>query len=181
MKTLEEEDEEGKAFDEESALNSIRNNIKVNLDPKIEENLEEIENSKIFLISSNKKYRNKYDFLKLRQDIATSLPDLKQEVLLRTLKADTKGLIEEKESFLKRRILMYSLSSAAAGAIPIPGPGITADIGIFYRMITEQREQLGITNQDLATAAREMEFSSQYDLINQFEKGSKWKRGGIIT
>ena len=32
MKTLEEEDEEGKAFDEESALNSIRNNIKVNLD-----------------------------------------------------------------------------------------------------------------------------------------------------
>ena len=168
---MDDEKGEDQELTEEKALKNIRMDIEKNLEMK----------ARIYLISSKPKYREKYDFQELCQDIATNLPGLKQEVFLRTLKAETKGLVEEKESFLEKRILWYSLSSAAAGGVPIPGPGIAADIGIFYKMITEQREQLGITNQDLVIAAKEMEFSSQYDLINQFEKGSKWKRGGIIT
>ena len=119
------EDQELTEEKEKKALKNIMMDIKKNLEV----------NARIYLISSKPKYREKYDFQELRQDIATSLPDLKQEVLLRTLKADTKGMIEEKESFLERRILMYSLSSAAAGTVPIPGLSITADIPIFYRMI----------------------------------------------
>ena len=162
------EDQELTEEKEKKALKNIMMDIKKNLEV----------NARIYLISSKPKYREKYDFQELRQDIATSLPDLKQEVLLRTLKADTKGMIEEKESLLERRILMYSLSSAAAGTVPIPGLSITADIPIFYRMITEQREQLGLTNQDLATVAKEMEFSSKKDLEDQLERGLAWKRGG---
>ena len=135
----------------------------------MEENLEE--NAKIYLISSKLKYRGKYDFPNLRQDIATSLPDLKQEVLLRTLRAETKGLVEEKKKFLEKRILWYSLSSAVAGAVPVPGLDIFADIKIFHQMIAEQREQLGLTGQDLAAAARELGFSSSNDLLQHIDKG----------
>ena len=156
------EDEELSEEAEKNALKKIRE--------EIEENLEE--NEKIYLISSKLKYRGKYDFPNLRQDIATSLPDLKQEVLLRTLRADTKGLVAEKKKFLKKRILWYSLSSAAAGAVPIPGLDISADIIIFDEMITEQREQLGLTCRDLAAAASELGFSSADDLIKHLDKGS---------
>ena len=126
--------------------------------------------------------RTKYDFPKLRQDIAKGLPDLKGEVLLRTLKADTAVIVEEKKKFLEKRIMLYSLQSAAAGAVPIPGYDIAADIAIIYRMVAEQREQLGITNQDLATAAREMEFSSQYDPRENDNETITWcgERGSFL-
>ena len=135
----------------------------------MEENLEE--NAKIYLISLKQKYRGRYDFQKLRQDIATYLTGLKHEVLMRTLKADTMKIVEEKKKFLEKRILWYSLYSAAAGAVPIPGLDILADVGIFHQMITEQRQQLGLTGWDLAAAASELGFSSSYALLKHLDKG----------
>ena len=153
---------------EEELSEEIEKNVLKRIRTEIEENLDD--NANIYLISS--RYRKKYDLPQLLQDIASGLPDLKQEVLLRTLKADTKGLVQEKKKFLNRRILWYSLASAAVGAVPIPGLDIAADIPIFLKMIAEQREQLGLTGLDLATKARELGFCSAVDLLKRLDKGS---------
>ena len=109
MNNEKDEDEEWSEETEKNALERIRTEIENNLD----------DNANIYLISSRQKqgYRNKYDFPQLRQDIATNLFGLKQEILLRTLKADTKGLVQKKKNFLTKRIMWYSLASAAAGAV----------------------------------------------------------------
>ena len=159
---MDDEREEDEELSEEIALQRIRTEIEGNLD----------DNANIYLTSSKPRYRKKYDLPQLLQDIASGLPDLKQEVLLRTLKADTKGLVQEKKKFLNRRILWYSLASAAVGAVPIPGLDITADIPIFLKMIAEQKEQLGLTGQNLATIARELGFCSADDLLERIDKGS---------
>ena len=92
---MDDEREEDEELSEEIALQRIRTEIEGNLD----------DNANIYLTSSKPRYRKKYDLPQLLQDIASGLPDLKQEVLLRTLKADTKGLVLEKKKFLNRRIL----------------------------------------------------------------------------
>ena len=153
---------------EEELSEEIEKNVLKRIRTEIEENLDDDAN--IYLTSS--RYRKKYDLPQLLQDIASGLPDLKQEVLLRTLKADTKGLVQEKKKVLKRRILWYSLASAAAGAVPIPGLDIAADIPIFLKMVAEQRDQLGLTGQNLATIARELGFCSADDLLKRIDKGS---------
>ena len=162
MDAEKDEDEEWSEKTEKNALERIRTEIEKNLDY----------NANIYLISSKPRYRNKYDFPQLRQDIAASLPGLKHEVLLRTLKAGTKGLVQEKKKFLKKRLMWFSLASAAAGAVPVPGLDILADISIFYEMVSDQREQLGLTDQDLAANARELGFGSTDDLIKHLDKGS---------
>ena len=88
------------------------------------------------------------------------------------LSTKEKEKLEKEKKFLKKRILWYSLLSAAAGAVPVPGVDITADLAIFYRMIVQQREHLGLTNQELETAAEEMGFDSKDVLLKRLDKGS---------
>ena len=154
----------------EELSEEIEKNVLKRIRTEIEENLDD--NANIYLISSKPRYRNKYEFPQLRQNIAASLHGLKQEVLLRTLKADTKGLVQEKKNLLEKRLMWFSLASAAAGAVPVPGLDILADISIFYEMVSDQREQLGLTDQDLAANARELGFGSTDDLIKHLDKGS---------
>ena len=71
--------------------------------------------------------------------------------------------------------MWYSLASAAVGAVPIPVLDIGADIPIFLKMIAEQREQFGLTGQNLATIARELGFCSADDLLERIDKGSTKK------
>jgi len=131
--------------------------------------------SKIYLISSKKTkksdFRDMYDFPKLREDMLNSLPDLKQEVLLRTLKAKTKVILEKKKNLLRKRLLWYSAASGAAGAVPVPGLDVSVDIGIFGAMTKEQITQLGISAADLEEAADYLEFSSREELLKYLAKG----------
>ena len=123
-------------------------------------NLPESDHSRIYLISSKLSYREKYDFPQLRGDIAGSLPGLKQEVLLRTFKVESKAILEKKKQFLNDRLCFYSLGSGFAGAVPVPGITIAYDMPMFVQMIKEQRTQLSITDQDLEEAFKELGFYS---------------------
>ena len=171
MKNLEDDDySEG---DKEKEFEEIKNKILKYLSKKEEEGEkeEEKEKEKVYLISSKRDFRDKYDFPKLREDMLNSLPDLKQEVMLRTLKAKTKGILEKKKNFLKNRLLWYSAASGAAGAVPVPGLDVSVDIGIFGEMTKEQNTQLGISAADLEKAAKDLRFSSREELLKHLAKG----------
>ena len=172
MKNLEDDDySEG---DKEKEFEEIKNKILKYLSKKEEEGEkeEEKEKEKVYLISSKRDFRDKYDFPKLREDMLKSLPDLKQEVLLRTLKAITKGILEGKKIFLRKRLFWYSAASGAAGAVPVPGLlNVSVDIGIFGAMTKEQNTQLGISAADLEEAAKDLGFSSREELLKYLAKG----------
>jgi len=170
MKNLEDDDYSEGGFEE------IKNKILKYLSKKEkegekEEEKEDEEKEKVYLISSKRDFRDKYDFPKLREDMLKSLPDLKQEVLLRTLKAKTKGILEMKKNLLRKRLLLYSAASGAAGAVPVPGLDVSVDIGIFGAMTKEQITQLGISAADLEKAAGDLGFSSREELLKHLAKG----------
>lgn len=109
-----------KGFDEQKVLSKIREDC--------ENNLKEMGNPNIFLISSFE--LEKYDFEQLRNTLEEALPTHKRSALLQAWPVCSAESLEQKIKFFEGMIWAASFASAGIAVVPVPGLSVACDAGI---------------------------------------------------
>ena len=107
----------------------------------------DLQGVQVYLID-NHSYRD-FDFPVLTEEMIHSMPKLKQDAMTFTLTTLTEQLIQRKKRAMLERIMIVSLGSAAAGAIPLPGLGLFVDAGIIMKECLLYRKQFGLDDESL--------------------------------
>ncbi|XP_055068249.2 interferon-inducible GTPase 5-like [Misgurnus anguillicaudatus] len=107
-------------FDEQKVLSEIRQDCK--------ENLKEVENPHIFLISCFQV--EKYDFEMLRNTLEIELPTHKRSALLQAWPVCSTKSLKEKIKLYEGLVWAAALTSAYIAVIPVPGLSIACDASI---------------------------------------------------
>ena len=138
-----------KKADPQKVVQIIRDDCKANLKPvdKFDETRD------LYLIGSLELSNPLLDFDKLCRRLVEGLPGLKGDALLFSLDIMAPTILEAKIKSLRKRIWGMGVVSAATGAIPIPGVGLTADTALISGETRFYRKQLGITTSDLKEVA----------------------------
>ncbi|XP_039368520.1 interferon-inducible GTPase 5-like isoform X2 [Mauremys reevesii] len=97
----------------------------------------------------------KYDFPKLQGVLVDELPSLKRLAFLRSLSNASKEILEKKKQQLQTQIWLLSLASCGVAALPIPGLSTVCDIAMLVTSLKEFCRDLGLTEESLATLARQ--------------------------
>ncbi|XP_045168926.2 T-cell-specific guanine nucleotide triphosphate-binding protein 2-like [Mercenaria mercenaria] len=97
-------------------------------------------NPEVFVISNFDV--NEFDFGQLSERLIRDAPDIKREALTLSLTILTEKVIRAKERYLRKRIYVVSIASAAAAAVPIPGVGFSVDIALLLEEALFYRKQL---------------------------------------
>ena len=113
-----------------------------------------IKDKNVFLISSKVIDDPLLDFGKLIECLTTSLPDMKRETILFTLRFNTRNLITLKKDQILSRSRKVALQSAVGGLLPIPGLSIFVDYQLISSTINDYLEILGVTEKGLETLAK---------------------------
>jgi len=130
-----------KIHSEEAVVNCIRESTS----KQLKEN--GCEDVPLYLIDNYKP--NKFDFEKLKLQLIEDFPVLKKSALILSLHADSEQMMRLKVSALRSRIWKAAALSGAAGAIPVPGPSVVADIAIVTREAMFYFKQLGLDDEFL--------------------------------
>lgn len=142
----EREDNDGNPFDEGDFVNRVRATT---------ENLvkETIGDCPVFVISSLLKNYTKWDFPTLVQALMNGAPDLKKEIIIRTITANSLEAIDQKVTVLKQRIFMIAVAAAAVGAVPIPFLPFACNLSIITREIHRYITDFGLDQASLESLA----------------------------
>ncbi|XP_053374182.1 T-cell-specific guanine nucleotide triphosphate-binding protein 2-like [Mercenaria mercenaria] len=114
-------------------------------------------NPRVFIISNFGV--TEFDFGKLSECLIRDAPDLKREALTLSLSVLTEEIIRAKEKYLKKRIYIVSIASAAAAAVPIPGVGFTVDISTLLEEALFYRKQLRLDDASVEENAAALNIS----------------------
>lgn len=156
-------------------LDSIRTYTKNQLDA---ENFADI---KMFLINNFE--TSAFDFCRLTISLMEDAPDLKREAVALTLTHLSEEVIREKEKYLKQRIYIVSIASAAAAAVPIPGVGTAVDIVVLSKEANFYVKQLNLDEQSLQRIALALgtDADSMKTMLNLHIKLISFTSNGILT
>ncbi|KAI2644348.1 Interferon-inducible GTPase 5 [Labeo rohita] len=143
-----------KGFNEQRVLDEIRK--------ECQKNLKEMEDSKVFLISSAKFW--KYDFEMLKNTLSEELPAHKRYALLQAWPVCSTACLEKKIMLFKGLSWAVSLVSAGVAVAPVPGVGSAAAAGLSFAS-TQYILREGVN--ELAATAREITRIAGLDKIPQ--------------
>jgi len=96
----------------------------------------------------------RYDLPLLLEDIARSLPDLKQLRALEVMPAYTEELLKKKRQAVEEIVFVQASLAAANGLNPIPGLDIAVDIKLLQKMTERVISAFGLTRGQLEGLAR---------------------------
>ncbi|KAL1259516.1 hypothetical protein QQF64_010093 [Cirrhinus molitorella] len=128
-----------KGFDEQNVLCKIRQNC--------QENLEELGDPKVFLISSFD--LEKYDFERLRNTLEEELPDHKRSALLQAWPVCSAESLEKKIKMFQGIIWAASLASAGIAVVPVPGLSAACDASMVIIFLTRCYYAFGLDDRSL--------------------------------
>ncbi|XP_045170383.2 T-cell-specific guanine nucleotide triphosphate-binding protein 2-like [Mercenaria mercenaria] len=114
-------------------------------------------NPEVFIISNFDV--NEFDFGQLSERLIQDAPDIKREALTLSLTILTENIIRAKESYLRKRIFIVSIASAAAAAVPIPGVEYVVDTAILLKETEFYRKQLRLDNTSVQENAAALNIS----------------------
>ncbi|XP_060584624.1 T-cell-specific guanine nucleotide triphosphate-binding protein 2-like [Ruditapes philippinarum] len=133
-------DAKGRSFprSRDDILNKIQIDCLLNLDKH------RLFDSLVYLIDNFEP--NDFDFNRLKAKLIEDTPHLKREAMAFSIIGQTEEIMFQKKKELEKRIQFISLTSAVAGAVPIPGVGTAVDLAIMLEEIMFYRDQFGLTD-----------------------------------
>ncbi|XP_024076531.2 interferon-inducible GTPase 5-like [Terrapene carolina triunguis] len=134
-------------YSESAILSAIRENCINGLKAA------EVTSPRVFLVSRGD--LGKYDYPKLQETLVDELPGHKRRAFLRSLSNVSKETLEKKKEQLQTQIWLKSLVSCGVAAVPIPGLSTVCDIAILVTSLKEYCRDFGLTENALATLARQ--------------------------
>ncbi|XP_053369180.1 interferon-inducible GTPase 5-like [Clarias gariepinus] len=132
-------EEKKKGFDREETLSRIRINCR--------ENLKEIDNPKVFLISSED--IKAFDFEKLIETLMSDLPQHKQSALLQSVPITSIAILKRKVKMFEKAAWAAALCSGAIAAAPVPGLSVACDATILVAFFTRCYYSFGLDDKSL--------------------------------
>jgi len=166
---LENPDDDDETIDEVKVLAEIRNETLKNLEDMRKNMKYERSFKKIYLISAMFKKKDEFDFPELLKDLLVDLPKNKSEVLLRVISTTSEHIIKEKQKYLQSRVSWYAaltgFGGSAVGLIPVPMPGLPllVDAPTITKMIRDQRQVLGTTDENIIEHAKNLGMFKTFD------------------
>ncbi|XP_052786151.1 T-cell-specific guanine nucleotide triphosphate-binding protein 2-like [Mya arenaria] len=149
-----EKKDSGVNFNEERSLRKIREDA--------ERNLRGL-NAKVYLISTELRKINLFDFDRLMQDVIEGTPQVKKESLVFILPSLTENVILEKEKALSNRALKMAIAAGIAGLTPLPGVSELVDIAILSHEAEFYRKQFNLDEKSIKEY--ETEFAINIDTL----------------
>ncbi|XP_069597450.1 interferon-inducible GTPase 5-like [Ranitomeya imitator] len=134
-----------KTFNEENALNEIRNNCIQSL---IEGGIPQ---PQVFLLSVLD--LDKYDFLEMQDTLEKELPEHKRHIFLISLPHISLPVLEKKRQAFKKDIWKLALLSGEVAMVPVPGLSVACDIGILVKAMTSYKNAFGLDENSLERLA----------------------------
>ncbi|XP_059423162.1 interferon-inducible GTPase 5-like [Carassius carassius] len=128
-----------KGFDAQNVLSKIRKDC--------QQNLKELGDPKVFLISSFEVEH--YDFELLQNSLEEELPEHKRSALLQAWPVCSAESLEKKIKMFKGMIWAASLASAGIAVIPVPGLSVACDAGILLLFFTRCYYAFGLDERSL--------------------------------
>ena len=148
----EREENDGNQFDEGDYVNRVK---------AMTENIltEKLGNHPVFVISGTLKNYTKWEFPKLVQALMDGAPDVKKEIIIRTITANSLEAINQKVAVLRQRIFIAAVAAAAVGIIPIPFLPFACNLGVVTREIHNYMKDFGLGEVSLENLARKHNMS----------------------
>ncbi len=131
-------------YDEERTREIITRNILENLAPS--------EPDRVYLVSARMPHL--FDLEDLLSDIQKSLEGIKSQRFLLDSAAYSAKKLEEKRELLEKRLLWYTGTAAANGAIPVPGVDIFGDVAVMLKFGNEVASAYGLKEDQLGRKQR---------------------------
>lgn len=128
-----------KNFSKEETLSRIKENCL--------ENLKEIENPKVFLLSS--KDIKAFDFEKLIETLMSDLPQHKQSALLQSVPITSVAMLKRKVKMFEKAAWAAALCSGVVAAAPVPGLSVACDATILVAFFTRCVYSFGLDDKSL--------------------------------
>lgn len=132
-------EETKKSFNMEETLSQIKRNCL--------ENLKEIENPKVFLLSSED--IKAFDFEKLIETLMSDLPQHKQSALLQSVPVTSVAMLNKKVKMFEKASWAAALCSGVVAAAPVPGLSVACDAGILVAFFTRCYYSFGLDDKSL--------------------------------
>ncbi|MCI4381387.1 hypothetical protein PGIGA_G00251040 [Pangasianodon gigas] len=132
-------EETKKGFNKEETLLQIKSNCL--------ENLKEIENPKVFLISSEN--IKAFDFEKLIETLMSDLPQRKQSALLQSVPITSEAMLKKKVKMFEKAAWAAALCSGVIAAAPVPGLSVACDASILVAFFTRCYYSFGLDDKSL--------------------------------
>lgn len=132
-------EETKKSFNMEETLSGIKRNCL--------ENLKEIENPKVFLISSED--IKAFEFETLVETLMSDLPQHKQSALLLSVPVTSVAMLKRKVKMFEKGAWAAALCSGVVAAAPVPGLSVACDASILVAFFTACYYSFGIDNKSL--------------------------------
>ncbi|XP_026767344.3 interferon-inducible GTPase 5 [Pangasianodon hypophthalmus] len=126
-------------FNKEETLLQIKSNCL--------ENLKEIENPKVFLISSEN--IKAFDFEKLIETLMSDLPQHKQSALLQSVPITSEAMLKKKVKMFEKAAWAAALCSGIIAAAPVPGLSVACDASILVAFFTRCYYSFGLDDKSL--------------------------------
>uniref|UniRef100_A0A3B1IYV2 IRG-type G domain-containing protein n=1 Tax=Astyanax mexicanus TaxID=7994 RepID=A0A3B1IYV2_ASTMX len=128
-----------KTFNIEETLSKIRRDC--------QENLKELGNPPVFLISSWN--LSAFDFEELVSTLNSELPEHKQYALLQSVPITSMAMLEKKVAVFKKLIWAAAIVSGGIAAAPVPGLSFACDTAIVISFFTRCYHAFGLDDRSL--------------------------------
>ncbi|XP_049322686.1 interferon-inducible GTPase 5-like [Astyanax mexicanus] len=132
-------EEQKKTFNKEETLSRIRKDC--------QENLKELGNPPVFLISSWN--LSAFDFEKLVSTLNSELPEHKQYALLQSAPVTSVAMLEKKVDMFKKLIWAAAIVSGGIAAVPVPGLSFACDTVTVMTFFTKCFHAFGLDDRSL--------------------------------
>jgi len=129
------------------------------------ENLFPIHPDRVYLVSARMPHL--YDLDDLLSDIQNSLSDIKSQRFLMDSAAYSAKKLDEKRELLEKRLIWYTGTAAANGAIPIPGVDIFGDVAVMLKFANEVASTYGLKEGQLGKKQRFLTSSAGQTLLTK--------------
>jgi predicted GTPase len=108
----------------------------------------------VFVISGCLENYTKWDFPKLIQALINDTPDIKKEIIIRTITANSYETIYQKVTVLKQRIFLIAIAAGVVGVMPIPLLPFACNLGIITREIHIYMQDFGLDEVSMENLAK---------------------------
>lgn len=142
---------------EEQTREIITRNILENLAPSRPE--------RIYLVSA--RLPHLYDLDDLLSDIQEALPGIKSQRFLMDSAAYSAKKLSEKRELLEKRLIWYTGTAAANGAIPIPGIDVFGDVAVMLKFADEVASSYGLNEDQLGRKQRFLTSNTGQTLVTK--------------
>jgi predicted GTPase len=108
----------------------------------------------VFVISGRLQNYAKWDFPDLVRALMDDAPDIKKEILIRTITANSQEGIDRKAALLEQRIFLIAIAAATVATLPVPVLSMPFETIVIAREVHQYMKDFGLDEESMKSLAK---------------------------